>query len=105
MCSPSFAHCNHTAIYPDSAMRRLGRFGQLNSTVGEQLAGGLPPGLLWNAARDESGGVDHESPLDVPPEVEARLIGDFYDKHYRSWPDTPLPALGGRTPRHDGVRG
>jgi hypothetical protein len=22
------------------------------------------------------------------------------DRHYRTWPDVPLPALGGRTPRH-----
>lgn len=30
---------------------------------------------------------------------EARIIGEYYEKHYREWPDHPLPALNGRTPR------
>ena len=38
-------------------------------------------------------------PSPVPPAIEARLLGDFYERHYRTWPDTPLPALAGRTPR------
>jgi hypothetical protein len=37
---------------------------------------------------------------EVPPELEAQLAADYYERHYRTWPDTPLPALGGRTPRH-----
>jgi hypothetical protein len=36
---------------------------------------------------------------DFPPEVVAQLTFDFYDRHYRAWPDAPLPALGNRTPR------
>ena len=24
---------------------------------------------------------------------------DFYDKHYREWLDSPIPALDGKTPR------
>jgi hypothetical protein len=35
----------------------------------------------------------------VPPEIEAELVGEMYERHYRQWPDEPLPALGGRTPR------
>lgn len=35
----------------------------------------------------------------VPPEIEAQLVGQFYERHYRAWPETPLPALGNRTPR------
>jgi len=35
----------------------------------------------------------------VPPEVEAEILGGYYDQHYRAWVDTPLPALGGQTPR------
>jgi hypothetical protein len=34
----------------------------------------------------------------VPPEVEAELLGARYDKHYRAWVDTSLPALRGQTP-------
>ena len=36
----------------------------------------------------------------LPPEVEARVLGEYYDRYYRQWLDQPLPALGGRTPRH-----
>jgi hypothetical protein len=36
----------------------------------------------------------------VPPEVEREIVTRFYDEHYRKWLDEPIPALGGRTPRH-----
>ena len=35
----------------------------------------------------------------VPPEVEAQVVAAYYDKHYRQWIETPLPALGSLTPR------
>jgi hypothetical protein len=35
----------------------------------------------------------------IPPEVEAAVLQQFLDKHYATWPDIPLPALGGKTPR------
>lgn len=35
----------------------------------------------------------------VPAEVAAQLTREFKEQHYRPWPDQPLPALGGRTPR------
>lgn len=38
-------------------------------------------------------------PAEVPPEVEARVIGEYYDRHYRKWLDEPVPALENRTPR------
>ncbi|HYU16039.1 MAG TPA: SEC-C domain-containing protein [Candidatus Acidoferrum sp.] len=38
-------------------------------------------------------------PSDVPPEVQAEVVGSFYEQHYRKWVDTALPALAGRTPR------
>jgi len=38
-------------------------------------------------------------PPDVPPEVEAELLGRFYEQHSRAWLDQPVPALGNRTPR------
>jgi hypothetical protein len=38
-------------------------------------------------------------PPEVSPEIEAQLVFEFYERHYRSWPDTPLPALDNRTPR------
>ncbi len=36
---------------------------------------------------------------EVPPEAQAAIIGQFYEQHYRTWLDEPLPALDGRTPR------
>ena len=35
----------------------------------------------------------------IPPEVEDQLEREFKEEHYRTWPDLPVPALGGRTPR------
>ncbi|HZA54423.1 MAG TPA: hypothetical protein VE616_09245 [Candidatus Udaeobacter sp.] len=36
----------------------------------------------------------------IPPEVQAEVLGQFYEEHYRKWLDVPVPALGDRTPRH-----
>jgi hypothetical protein len=42
-----------------------------------------------------------ESPADpgVDPEEAAALVLEYKQRHYRTWPDQPLPALDGRTPR------
>ncbi len=40
----------------------------------------------------------------IPSEVEAEISRQFMDQHYREWPDVPIPALGGKTPR-DAVAG
>lgn len=37
---------------------------------------------------------------DVPAEEQRRILGEFYEQHYRKWLDEPIPALGNRTPRH-----
>ena len=37
---------------------------------------------------------------EIPPEVQAELLGRFYEEHYRKWLDQPVPALGDHTPRH-----
>ena len=37
--------------------------------------------------------------VDVPPDVQAHVVGGFLERHYETWPDIPLPALGNRTPR------
>ena len=36
----------------------------------------------------------------VPSVEETRVLAEFKDRHYRAWVDVPVPALGGRTPRH-----
>jgi len=35
----------------------------------------------------------------VPKEIAAQMAQAFYERHYRGWVDTPLPALSGKTPR------
>jgi hypothetical protein len=58
----------------------------------------------WRQAMERSGSQPPGPPADpLPPEAERQLLEDFYTRHYARWPDTPLPALGGRTPR-DAVR-
>ncbi|MGE0552556.1 MAG: hypothetical protein AB7R55_03915 [Gemmatimonadales bacterium] len=44
-------------------------------------------------------GPVREAP-EIPLEIEQRVVGDFLERHYASWVDEPIPALGGRTPRH-----
>jgi hypothetical protein len=36
---------------------------------------------------------------EIPPEIQRELVQKVMAEHYRTWPDTPLPALGGKTPR------
>ncbi len=42
---------------------------------------------------------DRADPSELEGELEAEILGQFYDRHYREWLDTPVPALRGRTPR------
>jgi hypothetical protein len=35
----------------------------------------------------------------VPPELAQLVAKQFLERHYREWPDYPLPALKGKTPR------
>ena len=37
---------------------------------------------------------------DIPIEEQRKILGEFYEQHYRKWLDEPVPALGNRTPRH-----
>ncbi len=80
---------------------------------GRALLASLAPGSLkhlgdeftdWRQAMEQSGSRPPGPPAEpLSPEVEREVIEEFYTRHYAGWPDTPLPALGGRTPR-DAVR-
>jgi hypothetical protein len=35
----------------------------------------------------------------IPPEVRAAVIQQFFERHMQEWIDSPLPVLGGKTPR------
>ncbi len=43
---------------------------------------------------------ESKEPLQIPPEVEAEIMGRYFADYYRKWLEEPVPALGGRTPRH-----
>lgn len=36
---------------------------------------------------------------EIPPEIARQIAHDFMDNHYRETLDTPIPALGGKSPR------
>lgn len=40
-----------------------------------------------------------EPPRSIPPDVEAELLHQYYENHYRAWVDQPVPALDNLTPR------
>jgi hypothetical protein len=50
-------------------------------------------------ALEESGDLEPDPPAEVSADVQAAAAAEFYERYYRDWPDTPLPALGSRTPR------
>lgn len=71
------------------------------------------PSLLRGAVRfraisyeDVEQAIKHAPPTskkkepDVPIDDQRKILGEFYEQHYRKWLDEPVPALGGRTPRH-----
>jgi hypothetical protein len=81
----------------------------------ERLAGGIVTyratrvedarQALAHARNERVGGGTKEtsafkSKSGIPPEIEAQILLQYYEKHYGEWIDTPLPALGNRTPRH-----
>lgn len=40
-----------------------------------------------------------EAQVDLPPEVESRVVKEFYDRHYRETLDEPIPMLDDKSPR------
>jgi hypothetical protein len=36
---------------------------------------------------------------EIPPELKAQVEREFLRRHYEQWPDEPVPALGGKTPK------
>ena len=52
-----------------------------------------------SAMRQHSSAPAETQPSRIPPEIERELLSRFQDDHYAQWPDHPLPALEGKTPR------
>jgi hypothetical protein len=54
----------------------------------------------WQSAvRDRKDSPVPPEPSSLPPEVEREMVEKVLAEHYRKWPDMPLPALDGKTPR------
>jgi hypothetical protein len=49
-------------------------------------------------ARASAPAMPEETPIQSAE--AARILAEFKHGHYRAWVDVPVPALGGRTPRH-----
>ncbi|GAA3675021.1 MAG: hypothetical protein ABF636_13665 [Acetobacter sp.] len=70
----------------------------LGSLVGTPLTQIMTPGQTM-AEQESRSGLRDEGSLSIPPEEEARLIGEVMDRHYRQVLDEAVPALGDLTPR------
>ena len=51
------------------------------------------------AMRQTGGPSAAQSTEQVPPEIQAQVLGPFLQKRLESWIDESIPALGGKTPR------
>ena len=76
------------------AARLLKHEGDVCLTQEEWKAQAMTAGAARN--EDRPG----EAALPVPNEEERQVILEIKARHYSTWPDDPLPALGGRTARH-----
>lgn len=68
-----------------------------------EMPGSAIPGSASSSSASSgsasSGSDSHEDSSDISLEEKDQIIGTYLDQHYRSWPDIPLPALSGKTPR------
>jgi len=81
----------------DEIATRLGPRASQKGVVIESVAQMMAAAV----ARRGSGaapGRSREADAPQPPEIKA-LVARMSAEHWRTWPDIPLPALGGRTPR------
>jgi len=84
-----------------------GRLARGKSLLEERLGGAIThrgdsvqdPWVAVAERKEGSTNSGQEETPAIPPEVEAEILHQFMDQHYREWPDVPVPALGGKTPR------
>ncbi|GBR06822.1 hypothetical protein AOE01nite_33570 [Acetobacter oeni] len=69
----------------------------LDTLVGAPLTQIMTP--VQAMEEREHGGRAASPDLQIPPEEEARIIGQMLERHYRQVLDEPVPALGNVTPR------
>ena len=71
---------------------------RLAAIVGDLVRPPLMVHQTLAQAMAEHGDQAPDAP-DIPPEEEARLLAELFDRHYRDTLDQPLPMLGEKTPR------
>ncbi|MGB5305378.1 MAG: hypothetical protein WBO57_03980, partial [Gammaproteobacteria bacterium] len=58
-----------------------------------------PEQLMAENERNQQGGGSQESTDPIDPEIEAEILQNSMDQHYRQCLDEPIPALDNKTPR------
>jgi hypothetical protein len=78
--------------------KRLGKEAVYLGTTIDSLEGAMKRGGDESGDRDPAERAADQAQLMALPEVQAKLK-EMMDKHWATWPDTPIPALRGMTPR------
>lgn len=71
----------------------------LDGLVGRPLTQIMTPGQMMAERETRSAEEGTSAQPSIPPEEEARIIGEMMDRHYRQVLDEVVPALGNVTPR------
>jgi hypothetical protein len=75
------------------AIRGIAKHARSDERPGDELV------ELARRSPPDKAVVGSEERSRVPPEVEAEVLREYVSNYYSSWPDSELPALGGKTPR------
>jgi hypothetical protein len=81
----------------DEITARLGPQARQKGVVIESVTQMMAAAAARGPAKTRSG-KDRANDEPPPPEIEA-VMAKMGAEHWRTWPDIPLPALGGQTPR------
>lgn len=82
-----------------NSRERRDRFkAQIENAFAEELTRAGSQERTQDEIRDESPASDAPVAA-VPPEIADQVIRQHLSQHYSTWPDYPLPALSGKSPR------
>jgi hypothetical protein len=89
-------------VETQSVLRSARVGGRLAEEIGDRITlvdhttQKVTPEMLASRAAGPRDGEDRPS---IPPDEERRMVREVMEQHYRRWPDEPVPALEGLTPR------